>query len=278
MLNLSRLAVKYRQSVNSRVSSFPYLSGDTFKSVADFSYEVLADFHSNRSWGDVKVVFCKSDKVEEFKSEKPNALNPQILLCGNSDFDFYEFNIDCLQNVRAIFLQNSFISDNKRFFTLPIGLENAKYASNGRIKFYSKELVHSKVNAVLVGPFGATHDERKQLSNFPHDSSLHYVEDRISIKRHLKNLDFYSYVACPRGNGVDTQRAWEAMYRGSVPILRKNAGSQSILDFGFPVKLVDSWSEISSVTNEMKNFNPSGVRNNSYLWMREWEKLFSKFI
>ncbi|NBQ42369.1 MAG: hypothetical protein EBU23_07500, partial [Mycobacteriaceae bacterium] len=42
-------------------------------------------------------------------------------------------------------------------------------------------------------------------------------------RRFLRAVRNHKFVACPRGNGVDTHRTWEALYMGSIPILRRCA-------------------------------------------------------
>jgi hypothetical protein len=45
-------------------------------------------------------------------------------------------------------------------------------------------------------------------------------------------------VACPRGNGLDTHRVWEALYLGAVPVLERSPLDPLYSDL--PVLLVDS--------------------------------------
>lgn len=278
MVNLSTLGQSIRQTFLTHDTSFPYLSGDTFKLSADFQFSSLEDFQSQRNWEEKKVVFCKSDSLGLFLSEKPSQLNPRVLLCGNSDFDFHSIDSSGLGGIKALFLQNSFISDSKMIFTLPIGLENARYESNGRVSLYSKKLRNEKLNSVLVGPFGNTHTERNQLNSLESDRFLYCVKERVSTPRHLSNVDSHNFVACPRGNGVDTHRVWESLYRGSIPVLVRNSWSESLKNFGFPVKIIDDWGEIRSVPNESTILSPSQVRNHPFLWMRTWEKMFLDFM
>ena len=278
MFDFSRSLTRVRQSLNKNQSSFPYLSGDTFKALSDFSFSSENDFQTTRDWRNVRVVFCKSDLFELFDSLRPSNLNPKVIICGNSDFDFHSIELKSYSGLKAIFLQNSFVSDQKLIYTLPIGLENARYSSNGRTRLFSNSLTTSKLNKVLVGPFGNTHSERIPLMEMRSDISRHCIGERVNTKNHLRNLDSFKYVACPRGNGVDTHRVWESMYRGAIPVLVRNPWSQSLFDFGFPIILLDSWNEISHVINKDSLLNPSQIRNSPFLWMPSWEKLIFSFL
>ena len=278
MVNLSRIGTTLRQTFSSQVTSFPYLSGDTFRVGSDFAFSDVGDFQRARNWDEIRVVFCKSDALEIFLSEKPTLLNPRVLLSGNSDFDFHSIDETNFGGIRAIFLQNSFISDNKRIFTLPIGLENAEYASNGRISLYSKKITLNKLNSVQVGPFGNTHYERNYLSNLVSDSQISCTKFRVSTRKHIRNIDAHQYVACPRGNGVDTHRVWETLYRGSSPVLLRNSWSESIQNMGFPVNLIEDWKDIRSVTSQKNTLNPLQIRSTSMLWMQYWQEKITNFI
>ena len=42
---------------------------------------------------------------------------------------------------------------------------------------------------------------------------------KVSFDEYLGELKQYRFVACPRGNGVDTHRLWETIYLGSTPVI-----------------------------------------------------------
>lgn len=55
------------------------------------------------------------------------------------------------------------------------------------------------------------------------------------------------FVACPRGNGMDTIRTWEALMLGCIVIVRKMPGDCVLeeLYHDLPVVLIDQWSDIT---------------------------------
>lgn len=55
----------------------------------------------------------------------------------------------------------------------------------------------------------------------------------------------YSLVLCPRGNGLDTHRAWEALYLGRIPVVTSSA-MDAAFD-GLPVLILGSWDELSDL-------------------------------
>ena len=40
------------------------------------------------------------------------------------------------------------------------------------------------------------------------------------IEEYERDLLTSNFVLCPEGNGIDTHRVWEALYSGSIPIVR----------------------------------------------------------
>ncbi len=122
------LFVKFKQKIYKNKTNYPYLSGDSFARACDVtvynankvSPTILADAYS---------IFCTGEKLEQFLEEYRGLINATILGVGNSDRDFYSLNCDFPRSVKAVYLQNSHIS-NGFFRTLPIGLENLRYGRN----------------------------------------------------------------------------------------------------------------------------------------------------
>jgi hypothetical protein len=44
------------------------------------------------------------------------------------------------------------------------------------------------------------------------------------------------------GNGIDTHRPWEALYMGSIPLMRKHVNYSFYKDL--PICLVDEWEQV----------------------------------
>jgi hypothetical protein len=73
-----------------------------------------------------------------------------------------------------------------------------------------------------------------------------YEETIVSIegrKQYLQSIRNHRFVACPRGNGVDTHRLWETLYMGSIPIVKKDIAHSNWLDL--PILWIDDWNQLS---------------------------------
>ena len=127
-----RALIKCRQKLYRGKTNFPYLSGDGFAALADFRVENLSDLENFSQLNTIpKIIFAKSNLVQDLLNIKKDSDSEHILLAGNDDFNFKTIPIYSESIFSRIYLQNSLISDNKNIFTLPIGVENISIAING---------------------------------------------------------------------------------------------------------------------------------------------------
>ncbi len=223
--------------------STPFLSQAFFRNLCDFEYVQTSKIKSDQMAAvrNADIIYCNSFLLEDFLEDFEGELFNKTIVSGSSDKDFYVTN-QLFYSVKKLFLQNSFISDNERIFTLPIGLEDLSFALNG---FPSLLKSHSKKTSILVGPFSHTHPIRSEILNgIQSGSDIHVVREMLSPRRYSKIAGSYAGIACPRGNGVDTHRFWETLYRNSVPIVQRSQWSQSIKSYGIPLVEVESWAQI----------------------------------
>jgi len=81
----------------------------------------------------------------------------------------------------------------------------------------------------------------------------------------VKAMASHRFVLCPRGNGIDTHRMWEALYVGSIPIVERHPALEAFSDL--PILFVDRLDDIT------RNFlDESYGKMTSRYW--NWEKLF----
>mgnify|MGYP006275428807 CR=1 FL=1 len=260
----------------------PYLSGDVFADNADFNI-FAPRFRSKiyrKQISEAQVVFCPSNRLEEAVSEFKGLLKPKVLICGNSDRNFYELPYNLPSSIKLILLQNSFISDNKRIFTLPIGVENIRWGVNGHPKNITNEIPWSeKINKVLVGPFGLTNETRFSIRELKGSKSpeIEFKTNRLTPFEFNQLAQKYKFVAAVEGNGVDTHRLWESFYRGSFVFIKDNNWSRSLEWLQLPFSRVADWSE-SSLTHEVRLHQDFFPQKTSLpaLWWSFWNKLIQR--
>lgn len=283
----SRLNVAFvysKRIVRWRRNSLPFLTGDLFADMADINVYpprfrgTMPDIHRIR---EAKVIFCPSHKLQTFLDEFGSEINAKVLLAGNSDHEFHTLPVDIPRSVRHLFLQNSFISDFSLVSTLPIGIENIRWGVNGHPNLMKKKKSWSnRQNKVLVGPFGLTHPDRVTLPKvFEGNEDIFLVKERMSPKSYSLLMNDFRYVAAVRGNGVDTHRFWESLYRGAIPIVGSNSWSTSLHNLNLPFIEIDEWSP-ESFHNVIANtprteFYPAKIEE---LWWPYWKRKIGSYL
>ena len=210
-----RLAIRARQIAYRSRNSSPYLSGDAFASLADLvisNEEQLGRYLS--SCQDHRIIFCRSDYLSELKILDLNRGYKRILIAGNSDYDFTDINQLPQGLFQRFYLQNSFISNNKDIFTLPIGIENLSIGINGLPKNLTATLDwNEKSKQILVGPISPTHRDRVDLIAVAESQKGAFVlkKENISPSSFARTMEKYRYIACPREMGsilIDSGRRY----------------------------------------------------------------------
>jgi hypothetical protein len=281
----SRLAVAYiyaKRAARWRRNSYPYISGDAFADLADYVHEPPRWRSFNKGpLESARVIFVRSENLQELLSEHGHNIQASVIVTGNSDHEFHSSLLNVPPSVKAIFLQNSFISDGVRFFSIPLGIENFRWGVNGNPKFMKDRgsITVSKPR-ILFGPLGKTHRTREIVTRDFDGNSKHWDFFRGRIKpQYFDTLaKEYTHVAAVRGNGVDTHRLWESLYRGVTPIVEKSAWWDSLSEIFPEVEIVDTWTR-ENVLEVLARSKPStSFRRNPALWMPFWENKINKFL
>lgn len=268
-----------------RRNSSPYLSGDLFSDMSDVSMYPprfrgkQPDLATIRS---AKVIFCPSDKLQDFFREFQSDISAQVIICGNSDYEFNELPVNIPNGVRQLFLQNSFISDHPLVTTLPIGIENLRWGVNGNPKNLTPgEAWPQRRNEILIGPFGLTHPIRLEVrKNFAQPiEGIKLIQSRLEPAQYARIANKTRYVAAIRGNGVDTHRHWETLYRGGIPVILRDAWSEGIRGHGLPFIEVTAWDaqqlHLITENDEDLGFNPARM---PALWWPYWKELIASYL
>lgn len=278
------VGVYAKRMVRWRRNSSPFISGDLFADMADYVYKpprFRAFKRQKIALRDAKIIFCRSENLQELFMSCFDEINASVVVCGNSDFEFHALPEMIPPSVKALFLQNSFISDNEFVFTLPIGIENLRWGVNGNPRLFKKQ-VANPLNKILFGPFGSTHPSRTQVTENFRGCQLHWdclPSVRISPKKYAQIARRYRMIAAVRGNGIDTHRHWESLYRGVIPVTIRDKWSESLRAIGIPFCLIDNW-EMESISKlflipTQPTLNPPEI---DAIWEPYWRNLIQSFV
>ena len=134
-----------------RPSSEPFISGDTFRKMANHVFDETKGFNP-KMVRDGDIIFLKADMIETFfKFFHQKIESRYVLLSHNSDFSFNLENQKYLDDkVIHWFAQNINFEADEKFSLLPIGLENRRYLKNGLIYHFNKYKNSEKKHLVLL--------------------------------------------------------------------------------------------------------------------------------
>lgn len=277
---IKRLAGKAR---NYNSNSSPYLSGDSFADLCDFQFQPpkLRRFLARTPIEQAKTLFCPSHLLEEFLSVFSDRISGHVLIVGNSDRDFKSFEFSLPSSIKKVFIQNlSLKSDLLK--VLPIGIENLRLNFNGRPEnFDSKYVFRQKENRISIGPFARSHPERNfvnELKKYDR-SKMEVNQDRLSPQQYAEISSGFKFIACPRGNGADTHRFWETLYRGSIPVIKSSEWSHNLKVLGLPFVEIEDWNEENLYRvleySQADLFNPHAIKA---LWIPFWKDQIQNLV
>ena len=219
-----------------------------------------------------KIVFCKSDQLSGLLRE--NEEQYQIILAGDSDYECTEneYNLMVSRKEVTFFVQNLNFPETRNVFVLPIGIEDPKWAKSGmpwnlRFNLERRRLTER----VLIGPFRVTDPIREDLLDMQSDEFIFVQRQSLATFHYARVALDFLYVACPRGNGIDTHRVWETLTRGSLPIVLESHWSRNLASY-LPIVTLKKWDkkEIQNLRSAPRVApDPSKLTYLSTTWWRQ---------
>jgi hypothetical protein len=279
----SRILTQSKRIYYRNKNSSPYLSGDLFAGNSDISFfgpRFDAASINRKDLDNAQVIFCPSHELDRLNSEYGKLIRAKVLILGNSDRDFESSELEVPGTIKHVFAQN-LLNSSRHVSVLPLGIENLRLGRNGELHLFREALVSQrKLNQILIGPFSPTHQERKFFfeENLLGSTSIVKLSGRLSPDKFAKISAEFKFVAAPRGNGLDTHRFWEALYRGSYPVVLQSVWSSQIKELGIPLVTVPEWNvkSFSLIDFEMSPLiNPNQI---PALWWPFWRDKIKKAI
>jgi hypothetical protein len=267
-------------SGRTRPSSYPYVSGDSFRALADHIHDETGTFDPTQvKTGD--VVFVSNPLTLSYLKEvHPKIKNPYILIEHNGDFSIDEEYVRLLDDKIIRFYAQDVICDHPKIICIPLALENLHYYVNGipslLEKFRRKIRQHppQRKNRIFYQfNVGTNPGERgPALAYFSANPLMDSVNAHLSPRFHWQILSQYKFVASPPGNAVESSRTWEALYLKTIPIVKDIACMRSFAEIGVPLWIVKDWKELEEY-DEVKLAEKYDV----LLSKANWEPLFMDF-
>lgn len=265
---------------NPRPSSYPYLTGDSFRALADHIYDETGKL-SPESVGRGDIVFVSNLLMREYlETVHPQIQYPYILLQHNGDFDVDKNIADLLDENIVRFYAQDVTYAHEKIIPIPIGIENRFYHVNGVIPMYdhfrdkiSKHPPKRKNRIFFRFSLNTNPAERGPARDlFLKLPYMDTVSVHLSSKMHAKILMAYKFVASPRGNSIESCRTWEALYLKNIPIVKNYVAMVYFASLGLPLWIVQDWSELEGLSEEQL-----AAKYETLMEKANWEALHMDF-
>ena len=205
-----------------RTATFPYISGDSFLSLA--GYAALR--------GSPRIIKRQSLIHPSLRhvlfSELPlepsellaiiNSYETKVLIHHNSDLPPTPAIRNLLFRNNIQLMSVNLLDPLPNEECIPLGIENLSHRRNSPMEEYSTTPPFiKKENLFHIAVRTNTNDSVRQ-------DFLHQLESINLTNNQLNRRDYYDrirtsyFTLCPPGNGIDTHRFWEAIYKESVPV------------------------------------------------------------
>ena len=245
----------YRHATEQRNSSYPFISGDTFRAFSTYVFdETKWDKMSDLKFGD--VVFLKGDLMKKFFDHHFRSITQEfILVTHNSDVGAPGKYENYLNEPKILhwFASNPTLKNHSKLSPIPIGLANSRWI-HGKLQMlhqayenYRKPWRNRETLLYANFDVSTNRKEREKALSYAKTAvgdNLRIVQTRIPNEEYLKQVGNTKFVLSPAGNGLDCHRTWEALLMGAVPVL-----VSSPLDSLFenqPAVILKDWSSLNS--------------------------------
>lgn len=261
-------------------SSYPLISGDTFKLRCDYILEGMVSSQNL----DFNLVSNLRGRFYVQAKPLSNAIDVIIGACGsglkapyaelvihNGDIIPNEIEMKILSRAFQRVYSVNWLGDPSLALPLPIGLENRYLRRNGVPDDFLKEMGAGlppfetrPISLLACFSLSTNFDNRSRaLKAAEQIPGVKIVSNSITPSQYRKLLLESKYVLSPPGNGPDCHRTWEALYLGATPIVDKIAWPFTKYDI--PVRISDSWNDLDRIVN-----STMGTVDNSWRELENW--------
>lgn len=228
---------------------WPYLTCNTFSSICQMSmnYSATKSVDAPKPW-----FYCKTDHVDWFLPTVMDLVKdePFILVTGNSDYPINSERAKVLDEypIHKWFAINA-EHDDPRIAPIPIGIKNEGTPKQGCYTMRKVQDMHLVKSWDVVANFNVDTNPRERMSCL--SAACVKLQPWKSYDGYLRDIAGSLFTLAPNGNGIDTHRAWDALYLKSIPVVTRSLLWDSLP--GVPAVVLDSWSDFdpSMLTEEL---------------------------
>jgi len=258
------------QIINLKLSNF-----DVVEESQNFKYIKVKDFELNEN----SIIFSRTEDVPSlFYSLKNIEFKNITLITHQSDINVsLKYTNKIPKCINKWFSVNVSTKHNK-LHSIPIGLANYhpknlnekdfNFSNLSYLKFFKRK--NFKTLLYLNFQKSTNLKEREGLYEFFLDKDWAKLEIPNNNKNnYTENLKNTNFTLTPHGNGRDTHRFWEALYSGSIPIVKEHIAYSYAKKL--PVLFVKDYKEVTQeLLNKFLNENNENDFNLQKLDFNYW--------
>ena len=272
---------KYKISFSSRLTSFPYISGDTFLSISDCC---IINFKNKpcllKLTNKKDLIFIENDLLS-IKWVLNEAKKYKKVILHNGDKSPKEEILNELTKNKIFVFGTNIRILNKYIEPIPIGIENAHFQRNGSLDYYNpiniSKLKIIKNNLLLVSFSVQTNPMvREKYTSILNEFGYHNKYYR-NLKDYRRILASSYFVISPPGNGIDCHRTWEAFIHKTIPVIERKYDLFKHIDL--PILVVDKIQDFLEFPDEKKLMIYNEILEKKYenIFIKWWiDYIFSK--
>lgn len=248
-------------SVANRSSSYPFIAGDTFRSISNHIVDETGMPFNPKAVQNGDIIFLKTDMAKFFFTSLHSQINARyILITHNSDLA--PITLSAADHQPTSFTLEQYLDDSKliiwfaqnvdkshpKLKPIPIGIANGHWR-HGNTTIISKMIkqippLKERNESVYVNCTASKHlKERLYALECLRTKPFCHCTDYKDFASYLEEISQFIFVLSPPGNGFDCHRTWEALLMGCIPIV-KHSNLDPLFE-GLPVILVHNWNDIT---------------------------------
>lgn len=242
-----------------RYPSFPFISPDTFRAMADIVIEGAAIIRRSKMAHRSIIFFDLADITGEESqfSDSPalQALDrvfselpvPPVVLMSHGDLLPKPSLLARVGERSAKVFAVNLVEETEKLRAIPLGLENLSRNRNGRLMDFDVARQQFETTVKTNDVFAAFEPEnnpevRNPLVELLKTSRFGWNQRRVSPEEFRRAVRESYFVISPPGRGLDCHRTWEAIYLGAVPVVLSGALCGSLTKL-LPIHHVESFEE-----------------------------------
>jgi len=236
-----------------RISSYPYITGDTIRAMCDFFYDETKIAFDPAEVQDGDIIFVNANYLRFFFPQIHPQINARyILVTHNSTFHAPGPYADYLDDPKLVawFAKNTMIPEHPKMYPVPLGIPN-KYWPWGdtdivdKVRKETSTIEKDKLLCINfdISTSHISQQERIDIYNAFADKDFVYHAERKPYEGYLRDLAASQFTMSPPGSSLDCHRTWEALLMNCIPIVKHSP--LDILFENLPVLLIDDWAQIT---------------------------------